>query len=230
MLMNTKPNLLLLHGALGSAAQLKPLAQKLADYYQVHTFTFSGHGGKGNLQQPFCIESFAAELEKWLQDKGLGQMLVFGYSMGGYVALYLASLHPAYFTHILTLGTKFAWTPESAAQEVKRLQPALIEEKVPAFAQSLAKQHHPHDWRLVMTQTADMMLALGNKPPLTADVLATIKVPVKIMRGTEDKMVSEAESQQAAALLPEGSYKSLEGQPHPLEQLDLEMLSREIRS
>ena len=37
--------ILLLHGAIGAADQLQPLAQVLAAHYNVHTLSFSGHGG-----------------------------------------------------------------------------------------------------------------------------------------------------------------------------------------
>ncbi len=228
LLMQNKKPLLLLHGALGSADQLAPLANALEDHFMVYSFTFAGHGGKENTAEPFMIEGFARELETWLQTSQLQGLPVFGYSMGGYVALFLASRQPAYFTQILTLGTKFHWTPEGAAREAKKLVPAVVEEKVPKFAQLLAKRHQPLDWRRVMEQTAAMMVALGHKPLLTREVLETIALPVTIMRGSEDQMVNEEESLQAATWLPQAKLKTLAGQPHPLEQLDIRLLTSEI--
>lgn len=223
-----KTKLLLLHGALGSASQFRLLSEKLQPHFEVHQFTFSGHGGKGDPQQAFSMESFVDELQAWLEEKELRQIPVFGYSMGGYVALCVASVSLVYFTHILTLGTKFHWTPESAQQEVKRLQPGLIAQKVPAFAEHLRKLHQPHDWQQVMTKTADMMLRLGSQPLLTSEKLAAIQVPVMLMRGSEDKMVSEEESLQAAERLPTAQYISLKEQPHPLEQVDVAVLANAI--
>ena len=46
-----------------------------------------------------------------------------GHSMGGYVALKLALKRPELVDRIITLGTKFNWTPEVAAKEVKMLNP-----------------------------------------------------------------------------------------------------------
>lgn len=129
--------MLLLHSALGSADQLAPLAESLQDQFLVHCFTFSGHGGKGAPGQPFSIESLARELEQWLQVKGLRAIPVFGYSMGGYVGLYLAGYAADYFTKIITLGTRFAWSPLAASHEVQWLQPAVVAEKVPTFDRML---------------------------------------------------------------------------------------------
>lgn len=226
--MSQKPPILLLHGALGSADQMGAHAKKLEENFTPYTFTFSGHGGRGDISKPFTITAFAKELSLWLDEQGLAPLPVFGYSMGGYVALWLARQPKKYFTHILTYGTKFAWSPETAAQEVKRLQPAALEAKVPQFALSLARRHHPHDWRLVMEKTATMMLGLGNAPLLTAAALGQISIPVTLMLGTQDRMVSPEESIEAAACLPNSTYKQLEGQPHPVEQLDPGLLQQEI--
>lgn len=226
--MSEKPPLLLLHGALGSAEQLQPLATVLQQQYTVRCFNFAGHGGQEDLPVPFSIARFALELEAYLQAKQLEGLPVFGYSMGGYVALYLAARHPAYFTQILTLGTKFSWSPQSAAREAGMLQPEVVQEKVPQFAQMLAKRHHPLDWRQLMEKTAAMMLALGDRPALHQAMFANIKLPVTIMRGSQDRMVSEEESRQAAAWLPHGQFKALAEQPHPLEQLNIALLANEI--
>lgn len=222
--MPQKKPLLLLHGALGSADQLLPLAKSLGGSFDLHCFTFYGHGGKGNPERPFRIEHFAEELANYLTEKGLQQVPVFGYSMGGYVALYLAQLAPYSFSHILTLGTKFDWSAESAAREAKHLQPAVIAEKVPRFAQALAARHQPFDWQRVVEHTADMMKALGENPLLSDKALGTIQPPVTIMRGSEDRMVSAAESLRAVSSLEKAQYIELQGQGHPLEQLDLDLL------
>ena len=42
---------------------------------------------------------------------------IFGYSMGGYVALHAARRHPERIGSIMTLGTKFAWDTPTAEKE-----------------------------------------------------------------------------------------------------------------
>ena len=56
--------------------------------------------------------------------------IVFGYSMSGYVALALEAERPGTFSGIVTLGTKFAWTPDVATTESARLDPAAISKKL----------------------------------------------------------------------------------------------------
>lgn len=223
------PHLLLLHGALGSAATLQPLREILAPHYAVHTLNFSGHGGEPLPEAPFRIEQFAADVLRYLDQRDLSQVDVFGYSMGGYVALYLALYHPARIRSVFTLATKFAWSPETAAKEVKLLQPEKIQEKVPEFASMLASRHAPIDWQDVVLGTADMMQHLGQQPLLTADTLPKISARVRVSVGDRDHMVSVEETTWAYRLLPNGSLLVLPDTRHPLEMADTKRLLQEIR-
>lgn len=221
-------HLLLLHGALGSAAMLQPLKDSLSPYFNVHTLNFTGHGGNP-LQRPFRIEAFAADVLLYLDQQGIDQVDVFGYSMGGYVALYLALHHPSRIRRIFTLATKFAWSPEAAAKESKMLQPDKVEAKVPAFATALAARHSPTDWKEVMQHTVDMMQHLGQQPVLTADTLPRVMTEARISVGDRDNMVSLEETAWAYQLLPHASLLVLPNTKHPLEQVDLLRLQQEIR-
>ena len=86
--------------------------------------------------------------------------------MGGYVALYLAFHQPQLVESVITLGTKLLWDETTAAKETAMMQPEVILQKVPGFANQLAQRHHPQDWKVVMTKTAEMLTAMGNNNPL----------------------------------------------------------------
>lgn len=208
---------LLLHGALGSHHQLEPLIPLLGE--EVHTFSFEGHGGRW-ADQPYSSQLFVDNVLAYLDENSLDQVCIFGYSMGGYVALQLALQHPNRIAQIVTLGTKFHWTPEAAAREVKMLNPEKVEEKVPAFAQRLHQLHQPLDWKAVMHQTANMMLRMGNGERLEEADFQQIQCPVTIGWGTKDQMVSQQESEQVAGWLPNGQFHSLEDVPHPIDLID----------
>lgn len=223
----SKPNLLLLHGALGAKQQLKPLAEKLKAAFTVYDMNFSGHGG-APFHNAFSIDQFAVELEQFIESKKLQGIHIFGYSMGGYVALSLASRSPQLIDKIFTLGAKFNWTPATAEKEVKMLNPEKIEEKVPAFAKALADRHAPYEWKEVLYKTKDMMLELGDKPVLTPAALSKISNQVVIGIGDQDNMVSIDESETVANQLANGEIKVFEGFKHPIEQVDHSLLSEEI--
>ncbi len=216
---------ILLHGALGAASQFKSLTKQLETQdIKVHTLNFSGHGEKAFSDKGFGIKVFADELLQFLNEERIEQVNIFGYSMGGYVALYLAHQQPGRFNKIITLGTKFDWSPESAIKEVKMLNPEKLLEKVPAFAETLQQRHQPNDWKLLMQKTAEMMLALGDKPLLTKEVLHKIETPVLVCQGDQDNMADINYTEQVASYLPNGKFKLLENTPHPLEKVEAEKI------
>jgi len=226
----SKQKLLVLHGALGSQAQLKPLKNALEDSFEVHTLNFTGHGGRNFGEADFSIDQFTKDVLDYLDEKDVDKINVFGYSMGGYVALNLAEKFPDRVAKIFTLATKFAWSIESASKEVKMLNPNLMEEKVPAFAAILKERHAPLDWKLHLNKTAEMMLALGNGLGLSTEDFGTISNEVLITVGSKDRMVSQEESEIVANVLPNGDFEVLEGFKHPIEQVDLKVLSEKIKS
>ena len=211
--------IILLHGALGSKAQFDTLIKGLGSA-NIHTFNLEGHGGRPS-DRPYSINSFSENLVNYIKENELNKVNIFGYSMGGYVALKTALDHPGLIDKIMTLGTKFDWSPESATKEVKMLDAEKIQEKVPAFAKALKDRHHPLDWKKVLSKTADMMIARGNDPVLKEGDLRAIHKQVLVCRGEEDRMVSEKESRWAAEHLPKGSFFQLERVPHPIEKVAL---------
>jgi pimeloyl-ACP methyl ester carboxylesterase len=219
--------LVLLHGALGSKEQLEELAYLLKENYQVYTFNFSGHGDQPSIE-PFSNDLFSENIYQFLSENKIEKCHLFGYSMGGYVALYFANKYPDKVGKIITLATKFNWTPESAAKEIKMLNPNIIEEKVPKFAAVLKARHVANDWKMVLNKTADMMLGLGNGNALTEDDLSQIINEIIISVGDSDKMVAVDESIWAVKNLPNGELKVLEDVEHPIEKIDMSKLREMI--
>jgi esterase/lipase len=218
-------NIILLHGAIGAKDQLEPLANELKQQgYNVFTLSFSGHG-----QTPFAtnfgIEQFALELEQFIKTNNLQQPTVFGYSMGGYVALYLAHQQPSLLGNIITLGTKFEWSPVIAQKEVKMLDSKTIVEKVPKFAQALQKRHG-QDWELLLQKTSEMMFSLGNKIALSLNDFTTIENNVWIGLADKDSMVSLEETTAVFKQLKNGAMYMLPNTKHPIETVDAKLLGK----
>ena len=222
-------NLLLLHGAIGSEEQFAELKKMLSTCFTVHTINFSGHGGN-DMPEQFEITSFAAETESYLERNNLESVNIFGYSMGGYVALYLALHYRKRISSVFTFATKFTWSPEIAQKETKMLNPDKIAEKLPAFAMELEKRHLPNDWRSVLNKTAQMMQNLGEQNLLSHDDISRISIRVRIGIGDRDSMVTLEETVAAYKSLPNGSLLVLPQTPHPLEQIDKQRLAHEIKN
>jgi pimeloyl-ACP methyl ester carboxylesterase len=223
-------DILLLHGAIGSTEQLYQLEQKLAHSFTVNTLNFSGHGGSPVADEEFSIALFASEVIAFLDKKQIDSINIFGYSMGGYVAMYLAKHHPQKIKKIITLATKFNWDEIIAAQEIKMLNADKIEEKLPDFAAALQKRHAPNNWKTVLQKTAAMLTAMGKDNPLKAADYPTIQHPVLLMLGDRDKMVTHDETVEVYKYLPQAQLAILPNTGHPIEMINADSLASEIKS
>lgn len=99
--------LLLLHGAGGSRAQLDPLAALVALRRPVHQVEFEGHGATPARGRPATVDAYVENVVAALDTLGLQKVDVFGYELGGSVALALALAHPHRVSTITTLGSRF---------------------------------------------------------------------------------------------------------------------------
>jgi pimeloyl-ACP methyl ester carboxylesterase len=216
--------LLLLHGAIGAADQLQPLAGKIQGY-QTFSFNFSGHGGRGFPAGDLSIKLFAEEVAAFIDEQKLERVHIFGYSMGGYVAMYLAKHHPEKLNKIATLATKFHWDEPTVAKEIQMLDAGKIEAKVPAFAKALQERHNPNDWKEVLGRTATMLLGMGRDNPLKPGDYTGIEVPSLIMLGDRDKMVTLDETLEVYKAMPNAQMAILPNTHHPIEQSNTDALA-----
>lgn len=222
-------HLLLLHGALGAKDQFEPLTEKLKDDFIIHALNFPAHGGEVIPDGALSISIYANEVLHYMDKHNITQANIFGYSMGGYVAMYIATQFPERLIKMVTLASKFHWDEAIAAKEIKMLDAATIELKVPAFAQQLAARHAPNDWKLLLQKTAVMMKDLGGNNTLQPEDYATITTACLVMLGDRDKMVTLDETILVYKNLPNAQMAVLPNTAHPLEQVNIDMLSYMIK-
>jgi pimeloyl-ACP methyl ester carboxylesterase len=225
-------HILLLHGALGSAAQWKPLEPLLHPSFIMHRFSFTGHGGL-TIPDQISMQDLADQVKEYILKNIPADvsLTLFGYSMGGYAALLFAAQNNHIpLERIITLGTKLYWNVEVAKKEILMLDPEMIKEKIPAFALELEKRHHPSDWKLLLNKTAFMMEDLGAHQYLNDETFSQIAVPCKLMLGDKDKMVSLDETLNAFKAIKNASLSILPSTSHPIEKLNLQRLVFELEN
>ncbi len=218
-------NLLLLHGAIGAKEQLYLLAESLQHHYTIHTLNFSGHGGNSIPDDPFSIELFAKDVLEYMQQQSIENISIFGYSMGGYVGMWLAKNYPEKINRLITLATKFYWDETIASKEIKMLNAETIEQKVPAFANQLKQRHAPNNWKLVMQKAAEMLVNLGINNTLKTEDYSSIAISCLLMLGDRDKMVTLDETVAVYKQLSNAQFGVLPNTPHPVEQVNIDMLA-----
>ena len=86
--------LILLHGGLGSGEMFGPIMPALTDHHQVILVDLQGHGRTADIDRPVDTALMADDIAALIDHLGLDKPDVAGFSLGGGVALRVATRHP----------------------------------------------------------------------------------------------------------------------------------------
>ena len=227
----SQKNLLFLHGALGTSSDMEPLMEIFRSHgHNTFSFNFSGHGIGAAEPEEFRIDLFARDLERFLKTHPIKDVIVVGYSMGGYVALYhKANFEDSPIRGIFTYGTKFNWSEKAVLKELPMLNPEHIQEKYQAFAKTLETKHGER-WKQLMRSTAHMMQHLERLDGLTREDMAEIDIPVVLILGDQDRMVTSEETHLTSSWLHRSQVKTISHSKHELERTNLREMAEVIES
>ena len=137
--------LLLLHGGLFNIdLQFGELLPSLAAGRQVIAADFQAHGRTNDIDRPLGTQGLASDVVGLLQHLDVPQVDVFGFSVGGAVALYLAIKHPELIRKAIISSVSFhpdGDRPENA-EAVGEMKVEMIA-GTPMEQEYLAKSPHP---------------------------------------------------------------------------------------
>lgn len=219
-----KPTLVLLHGVNGTAAELAPLAKAL-NKLDVRALDLLGHGGR-DVPDGYTLEEMAEDVIRWLDAEGVGRAWFLGYSLGGYLALYIARHWPERVQGVIGIIVKHVFDPDAVAHITYLCQPARLSRPGNPRAGELARAHGVDNWVGVTNNTARLFQSFGERPPLADADFRAIRAPVLLIGSTMDPLVPEAHSRALAALLPNARLGIFPGTAHPLGNLPLATVMR----
>lgn len=221
--MSTK-EILLLHGALATKEQCNPLLPFFSETFELHQLTFNGHGDK-TADQPIRMQHLVDQVVDYLDERSIPKVNIFGYSMGGYVALALAKKQPERVDRLATLGTILQWNKQIAEKECRLLNPEKMEEKIPGFVEHL-DELHPKGWKEVVNNTREMLQKLGQHPLIQKEEWKKIKTPVQLLIGDRDSTAGLESTERIYEQLPNAQLGVLPNTPHPFEKVNPKLLTR----
>jgi pimeloyl-ACP methyl ester carboxylesterase len=108
--------LVILHGSFMTASALQPLIAKLSATRRVIAPEMQGHGHTRDIDRPFSYEQLADDCAALINHLGLTSVDVFGYSMGGMIALELTVRHPGLVRKLVVAGS--GYNPDGNYPEV----------------------------------------------------------------------------------------------------------------
>jgi len=97
--------IVLLHGFLENSSMWNFIKPELLKKHRVICMDLLGHGRTESLGKVHSMEDMAFTLEAVMNHLGMEKAIVFGHSMGGYVALAFAELFPSYIKGLVLINT-----------------------------------------------------------------------------------------------------------------------------
>ena len=180
-----------------------------------------GHGNSTSGHGFFSIDVFAKDLLAFIKALQLKDVIVCGVSMGGYIALRARELSPLAFAGIILSDThSFADTDEGKIKRFATIESVLRHGKrsfsigfVSKVFSSKSIQQKPEIVELIKSSIrrntessiCATLLALASRTD-TTNGLRNINVPVLILRGQEDEIVSQEQVNKMTALIPDVKY------------------------
>lgn len=213
-----KPGIILLHGALGSSKTFQSFVPVLSNFFDTHYFDFRGHGIYAD-DETINAELLCDELIAYIEKSALKNVTVFGYSMGGYIALMSCAKRPKLFGKIITLATKFEWNELVAAHEIEQLDMIINLTAEHPFKQQLATYHLEKNITKCIHSVSSLMNDLSRNKYLNSVTFSKINNQVLLLLGSEDKMVTLEETTFALNHLPNAQLLVIPDTKHPFEKV-----------
>jgi pimeloyl-ACP methyl ester carboxylesterase len=173
--------LVVLHGAFGWATVYPALAKNR----QQIAVELQGHGHTADLDRPLSIEQMADDVAALIKQLKIERADVFGYSMGGIVALGLAIRHPEVVGRVAINGSTFGAMDEAYEPEFFRQLKSLPADFAPPVLKGTYDKvaPDPKHWPVLVAKVKKMVLEWKG---FTREQMKSIKAPVLITLGDRD--------------------------------------------
>ncbi|HMO18670.1 MAG TPA: alpha/beta hydrolase [Oligoflexia bacterium] len=96
--------LIILHGWWNSSHTIRPLAEKLQTFTEIHLIDLPGHGNTPPPKEIWNMQNFAECIKEYLDKKDIKKAHFIGHSFGGKTIIKLAFLYPQLLDHIVLIG------------------------------------------------------------------------------------------------------------------------------
>jgi pimeloyl-ACP methyl ester carboxylesterase len=211
------PVLLLLPGQANSHAWWTGLRAPFEDHFQVVTFDYRGTGGSRGPVGDWSTAGFADDAADVLRSVTSGRPAsVYGTSMGGRVAQFLAARHPALVDRLVLACTSPGGrhAVERSADVRRRLASARVETLRELFYTDAWTGHSHLFGDPTMTPAESRAHLRASNRHDAWDVLPLIEAPTLVLHGTDDLMVPAANAPLLAARIPHAALHLHEGGRH----------------
>lgn len=217
------PPLVVLHGMFGNVShKMNPFIRRWEHSFHVIGIDLPGHGKSGVLQEAAeGWDTYASSLITVLDGLSIERPAVFGYSMGGSVALAAAAEHPERLGPLVVHATTSRWTEEEVTQTVDVLDLTRLEQEEGPWLKQLAKMHGENQWRSLIEEMRAFVRGLHRPEHAISDVaLQRIQQPVLVSHGDRDRAFELQHPLHLYETLPDARLWILPDVGHAIQDVD----------
>lgn len=176
--------LVVLHGAYMTIEAMGEVVPELAKTRQVIGVELQGHGRTADVDRPLSYEQMADDVAALVRHIGIEQTDVFGYSMGGGVALQVAVRHPGVVRKLVAASVSY--THEGAHSALLDMIPTITPEMFagsPFEAEYLELAPNPDDFPTLVEKLKQLDMTPFAWPP---EDIRGIPAPTLLVVGDSD--------------------------------------------
>jgi pimeloyl-ACP methyl ester carboxylesterase len=176
--------LILLHGAYMTVDAMGSILPGLAESRRVIVPEMQGHGRTADIDRPITYEEMADDVAALIRHLGIEEADVFGYSMGGGVALQLAIRHPGSVRRLVVASASY--TSEGMQPELHEMIPTITPETFAGSPMEAAYQElapNPEDFPTLVEKLKRLDMTPFAWP---AEDVRGIEAPTMIVVGDAD--------------------------------------------
>lgn len=161
--------LILLHGNGEDRSYFRHQIEDLQDIRHVYALDTRGHGQSPRGTAPFNLDQFARDLEKFMDQNGIEQADLLGFSDGANIALTFALKHPDRVTKLILAGGNL--NPEGMnPKDLQEIQ---------------------EEYETVTGFQKELLSLMVNEPHIRPEELKKLTMPVLVTAGSEDVVLAE---------------------------------------
>lgn len=202
------PPVVFVHGLGTSSRYMVPTARRLVDAFSVYAPDLPGFGLSSKPEQALSLDAQAEVLAEWMTALDLSSAAMVGNSVGCQVIARFGTLHPERLTRAILLGPTMDAADRTAPGQFWRFLRDLPRERVLEYAVNSYDY-----WRCGFPRLLEAFrLALADR---IEDRLPGLSMPVLIVRGMHDPIVSAPWARHLAGLLPNGRFVTTRGAHTP---------------
>jgi 2-hydroxy-6-oxonona-2,4-dienedioate hydrolase len=198
----------LIHGLGTSSLYMVPTAVHLAQDFAVYAPDLPGFGHSSKPAHALSLPALAEALASWMTGAGLGAAAMVGNSLGCQVIAEFGVRYPERVTRAVLQGPTIDGYARTTVRQIGRFISDLPRERIPEYV------INGHDyWRTGLHRGWEtFQIALADR--IEAKLLR-LPMPVLIVRGVHDPIVSQRWVEELARLLPDGRLIITQGAHTP---------------